>query len=57
MIKLQRKKVMTRAYELTEGKILFNIDLADVGSPARLVDSMWEAGNKKSSLLDKIIIC
>jgi hypothetical protein len=37
-------------------KILLNIDKADEGSPARLVDSMREAGNKKSSLLDKIII-
>ena len=29
-------------------KILLNIDLADEGSPARIVDSMWEAGNKKT---------
>jgi hypothetical protein len=35
-------------------KILLNIDLVDEGSPAQLVDSMWEAGNKKSSLLDKL---
>jgi len=31
-------------------KILLNIDLADEGSPARIVDSMWEAGNKKMPL-------
>jgi len=41
---------MNRACELTEGKILLNIDLADEGSPARIVDSMWEAGNKKTPL-------
>jgi hypothetical protein len=29
-------------------KIILNIDLADEGSPAQLVDGMWEAGNKKS---------
>ena len=29
-------------------QVLLNIDLADEGSPARIVDSMWEAGNKKS---------
>jgi len=44
---------MNRACELTEGKILLDIDLADEGSPARIVDSMWEAGNKKSSCLDR----
>ena len=38
---------MNRACELTEGKILLNIDLSYEGSPAWLVDSMWEAGNKK----------
>ena len=47
---------MNRACELTEGKILLNIDLMDEDSPARIVDSMCETGNKKSSLLDKIII-
>jgi hypothetical protein len=36
--------------------ILLDIDLADEGSPARLVDSMREAGNKKSSFLDNIIM-
>ena len=44
---------MNRACELTEGKILLNIDLADESSPARIVDSMWEAGNKKSSCLER----
>ena len=47
MCKFERQKKM---------KILLNIDLADESSPAWLVDSMWGAGNKKSSLLDKIII-
>jgi len=47
---------MNRACELTEGKILLNIDSADEGSPARLADSMQEAGNKKSSFLNKTII-
>ena len=47
---------MNRACELIEGKILLNIDLANEGSPARLADSMCEAGNKKSSLLNKITI-
>jgi hypothetical protein len=37
-------------------KISESTDLVNEGSPARIVDSMWEAGNKKSSLLDKIII-
>ena len=41
---------MNRACELTEGKILLNIDSANEGSPARLVDSMREAGNKKTPL-------
>jgi hypothetical protein len=44
---------MNRTCELTEGKILLNIDLSDEGSPARIVDSMWEAGNKKSSCLER----
>ena len=48
IIKVHRQKGMNRACELTEGKILLNIDLTDEGSPARIVDSMWEAGNKKS---------
>ena len=39
---------MNRACELTEGKIMLNVDLANEGSPARLVDSMREAGNKNS---------
>ena len=47
VIRVQRQKDMNRACELTEGKILLNIDLADEGSPVRLADSMWEAGNKK----------
>jgi hypothetical protein len=38
---LQRQKAI---------KILLNIDLADEGSPARIVDGMWEAGNKKTPL-------
>jgi hypothetical protein len=38
---LQRQKAI---------KILPNIDLVYEGSPARMVDSMWEAGNKKTSL-------
>ena len=33
-------------------KILRNIDLADEGSPAKLVDSMWEAGNKKTLIMN-----
>jgi hypothetical protein len=52
IIKVHRQKGMNRACELTEGKISDGIDLANEGSPARLVDSMWEAGNKKSSYLD-----
>ena len=43
---------MNPACELTEGKIMVNVDLANEGSPARLVDSMWEAGNKKSSFFE-----
>ena len=43
---------MNRACELTEGKISESTDLVNEGSPARLADSMWEAGNKKLSLLD-----
>jgi hypothetical protein len=53
---VQRQKTLNRACELTEGKILESADPADEGSPAWLVDSMWEAGSKKSLLLDKIII-
>jgi hypothetical protein len=56
---LQRQKEMNRACELTEGKILLNIDLVDEGSPARIVDIMWEAGNKKTLLqngLNNILI-
>ena len=45
---------MNRACELTEGKILLNIDLADEGSPARVVDSMCEAGNKKTLLQNEL---
>ena len=41
---------MNRACELTEGKISESIDLVNEGSSARLVDSMWEAGNKKTPL-------
>ena len=41
---------MNRACELTEGKILFNINLTDEGSPARHVDGKYEAGNKKTPL-------
>jgi hypothetical protein len=37
-------------------KTILNIDLADEGSPARHVDGKCEAGNKKSLLLDKIMI-
>ena len=48
---------MNRACELTEGKILLNVDLADEGSPARLADSMQEVRNKKSSFLNETIIC
>jgi hypothetical protein len=44
IIKIQRQKTL---------KIPESPDLADEGSPARIVDSMWEAGNKKSSLLDR----
>ncbi len=32
-------------------KISDGTDLANEDSPARIVDSMWEAGNKKSSCL------
>jgi hypothetical protein len=32
------------------------MDPEDEGSPARIVNGMREAGNKKLSLLDKIII-
>jgi hypothetical protein len=31
-------------------KISDGTDLANEGSPARIVDSMWEAGNKKTQL-------
>ena len=41
---------MNRACELTEGKISEATDLINEGSLARLVDSMREAGNKKSPL-------
>ena len=41
---------MNRACELTEGKILFNMDLAYEGSPARIVNGLWVAGNKKTPL-------
>jgi len=42
IIKEQRQKGM---------KISDGTELANEGSPARIVDSMWEAGNKKSSCL------
>jgi hypothetical protein len=47
---------MNRACELTEGKILLSINLADEGSPAWVVDSMWEAGNKKTLLQNGLLI-
>ena len=47
---MQRQKTMNRACELTEGKILLNTDLANEGLPARIVDSLREAGNKKTPL-------
>jgi hypothetical protein len=41
IIEVQRQKTL---------KISESIDQANEGSPARHVDSMWEAGNKKSPL-------
>jgi hypothetical protein len=55
-INVQRQKIMNRACELTEGKIIESADLLNEGSLARLVESMREAGNKKSSFLNKIIM-
>ena len=43
---------MNRACELTEGKISETDDLINEGSPARLVDGMWVAGNKESSFFE-----
>ena len=40
---------MNRACELTGSKIIESADFANEDSPARLVDNMREAGNKKSS--------
>jgi hypothetical protein len=53
MNKMQRQKGMNRACELTEGKISGGSDFENEGSPARPVDSMWEAGNKKSLCLER----
>jgi len=44
MIGIYRQKGM----KISDGTDLLNVD-----SPARLVDSMWEAGNQKSSCLER----
>jgi len=42
---------ITKVYRQKGMKISDGTDLLNEGSPARLVDSMWEAGNNKSSCL------
>lgn len=56
-IYVQRQKSMNRACKLTQGKIMESTDLVNEDSSAKLVDSMREADNNKSSFLDRIIMC
>ena len=44
IIEMQRQKTL---------KISESIDQANEGSLARIVERMWEAGNKKSSCLER----